>query len=138
LATISGYREILVGRGFAHVYLVRLPKPINGDDGAVLKRVAVADKDSLAEMRDGSGDYEEIEGHRHIVTYIDSHASQLKGGGYEVFLLMEYCAGGGLIDFMNTRLQNRLTEPEILKIFSDVAEEWLACITSNHRCCIEI
>lgn len=68
-----------------------------------------------------------LKGHKHIVTYMDSHASQLKGGGYEVFLLMEYCAGGGLIDFMNTRLQNRLTEPEILKIFSDVAEG-VACM----------
>jgi AP2-associated kinase len=68
-----------------------------------------------------------LKGHRHIVTYMDSHASQLKGGGYEVFLLMEFCAGGGLIDFMNTRLQNRLTEPEILKIFSDVAEG-VACM----------
>jgi AP2-associated kinase len=68
-----------------------------------------------------------LKGHRHIVTYIDSHASQLKGGGYEVFLLMEYCSGGGLIDYMNTRLQNRLTESEILKIFSDVAEG-VACM----------
>lgn len=54
-------------------------------------------------------------------------ASQLKDSGYEVFLLMEYCQGGGLIDFMNTRLQHRLTEPEILKIFGDVAEG-VACM----------
>jgi serine/threonine protein kinase len=32
------------------------------------------------------------------------------------------CTGGGIIDMMNTRLQNRLTEGEILKIFSDVVE----------------
>lgn len=32
-----------------------------------------------------------------------------------------------MIDFMNTRLQQRLTEPEILKIFSDVAEG-VACM----------
>jgi AP2-associated kinase len=68
-----------------------------------------------------------LKGHRHIVKYIDSHASQLNEGGYEVFLLMEFCGGGGLIDFMNTRLQNRLTEPEIIKIFSDVAEG-VACM----------
>jgi serine/threonine protein kinase len=68
-----------------------------------------------------------LKGHRHIVTYIDSHASQLKGGGYEVFLLMEYCAGGGLIDFMNTRLQQRLTEPEILHMISDIADG-VACM----------
>lgn len=35
--------------------------------------------------------------------------------------------GGGLIDFMNTRLQNRLTEPEILHIFGDVVEG-VACM----------
>ncbi|KAK3942993.1 Serine/threonine-protein kinase ppk30 [Diplogelasinospora grovesii] len=70
-----------------------------------------------------------LKGHKAIVTYIDSHASELRGhnGGYEVFLLMEYCNGGGLIDFMNTRLQHRLTEPEILGIFADVAEG-VACM----------
>ncbi|KAJ5713688.1 uncharacterized protein N7483_010869 [Penicillium malachiteum] len=108
--------------GFAHVYVVRLPQPIHGSETAVLKRVAVPDKSALASMRTEVETMKKLKGHRHIVKYIDSHASQLRGGGYEVFLLMEYCGGGGLIDFMNTRLQNRLTEPEIIKIFSDVAE----------------
>ncbi|KAF1816487.1 serine/threonine-protein kinase ppk30 [Eremomyces bilateralis CBS 781.70] len=110
--------------GFAHVYVVRVPRDgaPNKHDIAVLKRVAVSDKEALANMRTEVETMKKLKGHTHIVTYIDSHASQLKGGGYEVFLLMEYCAGGGLIDFMNTRLQHRLTEPEILKIFSDVAE----------------
>ena len=113
--------------GFAHVYVVRLPQPIDGVELAVLKRVAVPDKDHLANMRTEVDTMKRLRGQKAIVKYIDSHASQLKGGGYEVFLLMEYCAGGGLIDFMNTRLQNRLTEPEILKIFSDVAEG-VACM----------
>ncbi|EZG12564.1 NAK protein kinase [Trichophyton rubrum CBS 202.88] len=113
--------------GFAHVYVVRLPKPVDGVETAVLKRVAVPDKASLANMRTEVETMKRLKGHKHIVTYIDSHASQLKGGGYEVFLLMEHCAGGGLIDFMNTRLQNRLTEPEILKIFGDVTEG-VACM----------
>ncbi|KAJ4330128.1 Ark- serine/threonine protein kinase [Didymella glomerata] len=109
--------------GFAHVYLVRVPKT----DGhtpeiAVLKRVACADKEALANMRTEVETMKKLKGHHKIVTYFDSHASQLKGEGYEVFLLMEFCSGGGLIDFMNTRLQHRLTEPEILHIFSDVAE----------------
>lgn len=106
--------------GFAHVYVVRLPGPDAGT--AVLKRVAVPDKDALANMRNEVETMKRLRGHKHIVMYIDSHASQLKGGGYEVFLLMEYCAGGGLIDFMNTRLKNRLTEPEIVDIFGDAAE----------------
>jgi len=113
--------------GFAHVYVVRLPHPVDGSDTAVLKRVAVPDKAALANMRTEVETMKKLKGHRHIVKYIDSHASQLKGGGYEVFLLMEFCSGGGLIDFMNTRLQNRLTEPEILKIFTDVAEG-VACM----------
>jgi AP2-associated kinase len=112
--------------GFAHVYVVRIPR---GDKSevAVLKRVAVPDKESLANMKTEVDTMKKLKGHKYIVTYIDSHASQLKGGGYEVFLLMEYCSGGGLIDFMNTRLQHRLTEPEILHIFSDVAEG-VACM----------
>lgn len=113
--------------GFAHVYVVRIPREGNKYDPAVLKRVAVPDKDTLANMRTEVETMKKLKGHKHIVSYIDSHASQLKGGGYEVFLLMEFCQGGGLIDFMNTRLQHRLTEPEILKIFSDVAEG-VACM----------
>ena len=35
---------------------------------------------------------------------------------------MEYCPGGGIIDMMNRRLRERLTEPEILTIFVDVCE----------------
>ena len=128
---VGGHRVViekyLSEGGFAHVYVVRLPKPVKGEDTAVLKRVAVPDKEALANMRTEVETMQKLKGHRHIVTYIDSHASQLKGGGYEVFLLMEYCDGGGLIDFMNTRLQNRLTEPEILKIFSDVAQG-VACM----------
>ncbi|KAJ4304342.1 Ark- serine/threonine protein kinase [Collariella sp. IMI 366227] len=113
--------------GFAHVYLVKLPSPVHGTEQAVLKRVAVPDKESLRAMRTEVETMKRLKGHRAIVTYIDSHASELRGGGYEVFLLMEYCNGGGLIDFMNTRLQHRLTEPEILHIFSDVAEG-VACM----------
>ncbi|KAK5132597.1 hypothetical protein LTR08_008796 [Meristemomyces frigidus] len=116
--------------GFAHVYVVRVPAPKASSkqyDLAVLKRVAVPDKDHLASMRTEVETMKKLAGHVKVVTYMDSHASQLKGGGYEVFLLMEYCAGGGLIDFMNTRLQHRLTEPEILKIFGDVGEG-VACM----------
>lgn len=35
---------------------------------------------------------------------------------------MEFCAGGGIIDLLNSRLQHRLSEQEILQIFVDVCE----------------
>ncbi|KAK9476187.1 hypothetical protein V1514DRAFT_337689 [Lipomyces japonicus] len=127
-----GSHNVIVERylsegGFAHVYVVRLSTIINGTDLAVLKRVAVPDRENLGILRVEVDTMKRLKGHRNIVTYIDSHASHLKTGGYEVFLLMEYCSGGGLIDFMNTRLQNRFTESEILKIFSDVTEG-VACM----------
>jgi AP2-associated kinase len=122
-----GQHRVIIERylsegGFAHVYVVKIPRDGGKHEIAVLKRVAVPDKDSLGNMKTEVDTMKKLKGHRRIVTYFDSHASQLKGGGYEVFLLMEFCQGGGLIDFMNTRLQHRLTEPEILHIFTDVAE----------------
>lgn len=129
--TVGSHRVVveryLSEGGFAHVYVVRVPLAGGGTETAVLKRVAVPDKEALANMRTEVETMKKLKGHRKIVTYFDSHASQLKGGGYEVFLLMEFCDGGGLIDFMNTRLKNRLTEPEILKIFCDTAEG-VACM----------
>ncbi|KAK9453556.1 hypothetical protein V1511DRAFT_512852 [Dipodascopsis uninucleata] len=113
--------------GFAHVYVVKLDRPVDGTNIAVLKRVAVPDKESLGLLRGEVDTMKRLKGHRHIVSYIDSHASRLRTGGYEVFLLMEFCSGGGLIDFMNTRLHNRLTESEILKIFNDIVEG-VACM----------
>jgi AP2-associated kinase len=46
----------------------------------------------------------------------------MPNGVYEVFILMEFCPGGGIIDMMNRRLRERLTESEILQIFVDVCE----------------
>lgn len=43
-------------------------------------------------------------------------------GAHEVFILMEFCPGGGIIDMMNRRLRERLTESEILTIFLNVCE----------------
>ncbi|CCH43642.1 putative serine/threonine-protein kinase KCC4 [Wickerhamomyces ciferrii] len=90
---------------------------------ACLKRVAVPDKVSLNILRAEVDSMQRVKGHRHIVSYIDSHAARMPTGtGYEVFVLMEYCANKGLIDFMNTRLQNRLREDEVLRIMGEITE----------------
>ncbi|ORY82148.1 kinase-like domain-containing protein [Protomyces lactucae-debilis] len=113
--------------GFSHVYIAKLDIPIKGSDVAVLKRIIAPDKAALSAIRTEVETMKKLRGHRHIVMYYDSHATELKGGGFEVYVLMEYCAAGGLIDFMNTRLQTRLAEWEVLKIFSDTAEA-VACM----------
>ncbi|TFK41880.1 kinase-like domain-containing protein, partial [Crucibulum laeve] len=63
-----------------------------------------------------------LKGHPNIVHLIDAAWHKMPNGMHEVFILMEYCPGGGIIDMMNRRLRERLTESEILQIFVDVCE----------------
>lgn len=118
--------KYLASGGFAHVYSVEIspPDPVCPDNVACLKRVVVPDKASLNTLRAEVDSMKALRGNKFIVSYIDSHAtkSPVNVGMYEVYLLMEYCSGGGLIDFMNTRLQNRLQEFEILNIMSQVSQ----------------
>ncbi|GAA6014588.1 hypothetical protein JCM8202_001588 [Rhodotorula sphaerocarpa] len=118
--------------GFAHVYLatstIPLPKGFpNATTRHVLKRMVVPDKRGVAEVGKEVEVMRQLKNHPKIVNMIEASVSDLAGGvdgsrGYEIYILMEWCQGGGIIDMMNTRLQNRLTEGEILKIFSDVVE----------------
>ncbi|KAI7945091.1 hypothetical protein MJO28_010786 [Puccinia striiformis f. sp. tritici] len=112
--------------GFAHVYVASLVSPSNvegfpaSQNRFVLKRMAVPDKPGLVEVRKEVDVMKQLRPHKHIVYFIEASASSIPGSnGYEIFILMEWCPGGGIIDLLNSRLQNRLTESEILKIFSD-------------------
>ncbi|TPX49486.1 hypothetical protein SeMB42_g02598 [Synchytrium endobioticum] len=119
-----GQRKVVVEKflaegGYAHVYAV-LALP---DEQAVLKRIACPDDDSLLDVRKEITFMKLLAGHKHIVTYYDSDVQPLAaGGGYEIFILMENCTGGHLVDFLNTRLSSRLAETEVLTIFSQVCE----------------
>ncbi|GMM30335.1 serine/threonine protein kinase [Martiniozyma asiatica (nom. inval.)] len=107
--------------GFATVYQCTISPPVRGSSVACLKRVAVPDKQALTTLRREVEAMRRLQNKSYIVSYIDSHAARLANGhGYEVFVLMEFCNKGGLIDFMNTRLVNRLNEKEILNIFYDI------------------
>ncbi|KAL0087296.1 kinase-like domain-containing protein [Phycomyces blakesleeanus] len=105
--------------GFAHVYLAR----IEGKTGfVVLKRVAVPDTEALKTVEKEIAFMRRLGEHKNITRYYESRIDVMPMGGFEALILMEYCPGGGVIDLMNRRLQQRLTEPEIIKIFSDVCE----------------
>lgn len=112
--------KYLTSGGYAQIYSAQImpADQFLGTNMAVLKRVIVPDKSHLNILRAEVDAMKRLKHHKYIVSYIDSHAakSQYMDGTYEVFLIMEYCSRGGLIDFMNTRLQNRLTETEILTI----------------------
>lgn len=102
--------------GFAQVYICTY----NGET-ACLKRVVVPDKPSLNILRKEVDAMRRLKGKPHIVSYIDSNASR-SPNGYEVLVLMEYCAKGGLIDFMNSKLVQRLNEAEVLTIMAQITE----------------
>ncbi|KAF8921899.1 hypothetical protein CPB85DRAFT_1265030 [Mucidula mucida] len=108
--------------GFAHVYLVRTATPVYNTTYHVLKRMAVPDEKMLTEVKQEVDVMRLLKGHPNIVHLIDAASHRLPDGSYEVFILMEFCPGGGIIDMMNRRLRERLTESEILTIFVDVCE----------------
>ncbi|KAI0725929.1 hypothetical protein C8Q72DRAFT_961172 [Fomitopsis betulina] len=108
--------------GFAHVYLVRTATPVLNTTHHVLKRIAVPNEGMLTEVKKEVDIMRILQGHPNIVYLIDAAWHRLPNGTFEVFILMEFCAGGGIIDMMNRRLRERLTEPEILTIFCDVCE----------------
>ncbi|GAA5868450.1 hypothetical protein JCM1840_006999 [Sporobolomyces johnsonii] len=118
--------------GFAHVYLANSSVPLpRGSPTAttkhVLKRMAVPDTQGVEEVGREVEVMRQLKNHPKIVNMIEASVADLPGGvdgskGYEIYILMEWCPGGGIIDMMNTRLQNRLTESEILKIFADTVE----------------
>lgn len=118
--------KYITSGGFAQVYSAEIFSTDSFVESNIvcLKRVIVPDKPSLNTLRAEVDAMKLLKNNKHVVSYIDSHAakSPFQNGSYEVFLLMEYCAGGGLIDFMNTRLQNRLQEFEILNIMSQVTQ----------------
>ncbi|EPQ29681.1 uncharacterized protein PFL1_02901 [Pseudozyma flocculosa PF-1] len=138
--TVTVKRYLSEG-GFAHVYLVTtaqpipMPSSVTGSVGAsaskhaagtrgetthVLKRMAVPDKEALADVRREVEVHKLLRNQPNIVHFIEASATALQGGGYEIFILMEFCSGGGIIDLMNARLRDRLREDEVLKIFGDV------------------
>ncbi|KAH8835591.1 hypothetical protein DL96DRAFT_1574847 [Flagelloscypha sp. PMI_526] len=97
--------------GFAHVYLVRTAQPVYNTTHHVLKRIAVQNEAMLTEVKKEVDIMRLLKGHPNI------HGTRFQTGVFEVFILMEFCPGGGIIDMMNRRLRERLTEAEILQIF---------------------
>ncbi|QRW22353.1 Serine/threonine-protein kinase [Rhizoctonia solani] len=126
--TVTVERYLSQG-GFAHVYLVRTSTPVMGTTQHVLKRMAVADVATLAEVKKEVDIMRLLRGHPNIVHLLDSASRPLPNGQHEVYILMEFCQGGGIIDMMNRRLRERLTEKDILQIFVDVCEA-VACMHS--------
>ncbi|WWC69349.1 uncharacterized protein I206_103287 [Kwoniella pini CBS 10737] len=122
--------------GYAHVYLTTSEKPIYpptkgekkgrwGEKGYTehcLKRIAFEDDTVWIDVKKEIEVMKSLPPNPHLIQYLGSAHSRLPTGGHEVFILMEFCSGGGIIDLLNKRLRDRLKEIEILNIFTDVCE----------------
>lgn len=122
--------------GFAYVYLVRADDLVTLPNGhkthtLVLKHMCIWQKEALASVRLEVDYHRKLRGRTSIVHFVEASAATLEGDGWEIFLLMEWCPGGGLIDFLNTRLQKRLDEKEVLGIFYDVCRGVLVLHTMD-------
>ncbi|KAJ9110497.1 hypothetical protein QFC19_001623 [Naganishia cerealis] len=118
--------------GYAHVYLTHSDTPLGPNKLTThcLKRLAFRQEQAPDMMKDVEKEIEvmkALRGNPWIVEYLGSEVRRTsgaagKGPGWEVFILMEFCAGGGIIDLLNKRLRDRLKEQEILSIFVDICE----------------
>ncbi|VEU23093.1 DEKNAAC104163 [Brettanomyces naardenensis] len=120
-ATIVRY---LSEGGFAHIYVVSIDPIENGSDIACLKRVIVPTKEGLNQLRAEVEVMQRLSYSENVVRYFDSNAARIPGPThcYEVLVLMELCPNKSLLDYMNSRLATKLTEPEILHIMLDISK----------------
>ncbi|EFA74620.1 putative protein serine/threonine kinase [Heterostelium album PN500] len=110
-------RSKIAEGGFGLVYLVR-------DDynrQYALKRMFIQEKDRLDTVVGEIGIMQQLKNHKNIVKLEDYKiVENREKRETEVLMLLEFCSGGSVLDIMNHRgEQSRLSEREILAIFSD-------------------
>ncbi|XP_043106424.1 AP2-associated protein kinase 1 isoform X3 [Puntigrus tetrazona] len=111
--------ETLAEGGFAIVFLVRTNQGVR----CALKRMYVNNEHDLQVCKREIQIMRDLNGHKNIVGFLDSSITAVGGGDvWEVFILMDFCRGGQVVNLMNQRLQTGFSEQEALQIFCDTCE----------------
>uniref|UniRef100_UPI0037E95162 AP2-associated protein kinase 1-like isoform X2 n=1 Tax=Semicossyphus pulcher TaxID=241346 RepID=UPI0037E95162 len=111
--------EIIAEGGFAIVFLVRTNQGVR----CALKRMYVNNEHDLQVCKCEIQIMKDLVGHKNIVGYLDSSITAMGSRDvWEVFILMDYCKGGQVVNLMNQRLQTGFTELEVLQIFCDTCD----------------
>ncbi|XP_051765061.1 AP2-associated protein kinase 1 isoform X2 [Ctenopharyngodon idella] len=111
--------ETLAEGGFAIVFLVRTNQGVR----CALKRMYVNNEHDLQICKREIQIMRDLNGHKNIVGFLDSSITTVGGGDvWEVFILMDFCRGGQVVNLMNQRLQTGFSEQEALQIFCDTCE----------------
>lgn len=119
--------ETVAEGGFAIVFLVRTPQGVR----CALKRMYVNNEHDLQVCQLEIQIMRDLVGHKNIVGFLDSSITAVGAGDvWEVFILMDFCRGGQVVNLMNQRLQTGFTEPEVLQIFCDTCQ----AVARLHQC----
>ncbi|XP_030006307.1 AP2-associated protein kinase 1-like isoform X2 [Sphaeramia orbicularis] len=119
--------EIIAEGGFAIVFLVKTNQGVR----CALKRMYVNNEHDLHVCKCEIQIMKDLVGHKNIVGYLDSSVTAMGSRDvWEVFILMDYCKGGQVVNLMNQRLQTGFTEAEVLQIFCDTCDA-VSCL---HHC----
>ncbi|XP_034565638.1 AP2-associated protein kinase 1-like isoform X2 [Notolabrus celidotus] len=111
--------EIIAEGGFAIVFLVRTNQGVR----CALKRMYVNNEHDLQVCKCEIQIMKDLVGHKNIVGYLDSSVTAMGSRDvWEVFILMDFCKGGQVVNLMNQRLQTGFTEAEVLQIFCDTCD----------------
>ncbi|XP_055009880.1 AP2-associated protein kinase 1-like isoform X2 [Boleophthalmus pectinirostris] len=111
--------EIIAEGGFAIVFLVRTNQGVR----CALKRMYVNNEHDLQVCKREIQIMKDLVGHKNIVGYLDSSITAMGSRDvWEVFILMDFCKGGQVVNLMNQRLQTGFSESEVLQIFCDTCE----------------
>ncbi|XP_033951390.1 AP2-associated protein kinase 1-like isoform X2 [Pseudochaenichthys georgianus] len=111
--------EIIAEGGFAIVFLVRTNQGVR----CALKRMYVNNEHDLQVCKCEIQIMKDLVGHKNIVGYLDSSITAMGSRDvWEVFILMDFCKGGQVVNLMNQRLQTGFTEAEVLQIFCDTCD----------------
>lgn len=111
--------EIIAEGGFAIVFLVKTNQGVR----CALKRMYVNNEHDLQVCKCEIQIMKDLVGHKNIVGYLDSSITAMGSKEvWEVFILMDYCKGGQVVNLMNQRLQTGFTESEVLQIFCDTCD----------------
>ncbi|XP_074545813.1 AP2-associated protein kinase 1-like isoform X2 [Halichoeres trimaculatus] len=111
--------EIIAEGGFAIVFLVKTNQGVR----CALKRMYVNNEHDLQVCKCEIQIMKDLVGHKNIVGYLDSSVTAMGSRDvWEVFILMDYCKGGQVVNLMNQRLQTGFTEAEVLQIFCDTCD----------------
>ncbi|KAF2075010.1 hypothetical protein CYY_003706 [Polysphondylium violaceum] len=109
--------RLIAEGGFGFVYQVR----DDYNQNFALKKMVISERERVEAMKNEVSFMKKLRNNQNVVKIEgfklieNPHRRDT-----EVYLLMELCTGGSLLDIMNAREATRLDEREILSVFSDV------------------